>query len=215
MNLEYICIWYQSQRVVTAKWSCLLTLEFPSSSLPCETDVLSNHVAPIVCFVSSLTRWIMNIAWIYISFINQTHFYPHWEMCWKHLLQHIPPHKHSNIFGFQVSKCLLVFLYYVCFCLLRLLMLHCLQGTLWLFKFDVSFIIIVWLQIKISGERDNTLFGNNDTSAIAYVKWKLIMAKLISSYKAFQEFFIVEWWHFFEGSNKFRSYTLMDFKQVA
>lgn len=49
-------------------------------------------------------------------------------------------------------------------------MLHSLQGTLRLFNFNASFIIIVWLHRKISQECDNTMFRNTDSTAIAYVE---------------------------------------------
>lgn len=61
-----------------------------------------------------------------------------------------------------------VFYYFIA--IFHLLMLHSLQGTLRLFNFNASFIIIVSLQRKISQECDNTMFRNTDSTAIACVE---------------------------------------------
>ena len=155
--------------------------------------LLNNRVALIVCFVSSLTRCIMYTAYIYILFINQTIFMHRGVVLsdsGDYLLRHIFPPRYLYISAFQVSC-----FYYAPYCFFHLLMLYCLQRTLWLF--NVSFIIIVWLQIKKkSWEWDNTLFGNNGTyTAIACVKWKLIMEKTYFKFQCISRLFLSKWRH--------------------
>lgn len=102
----------------------------------------------------------------------------------------ITSHSKRNPFAFHVAGfvfCNTIVLFFLKFPFINVLLsiTHFQSHTqLWLI-----FIIIIWLEIKVSWEWDTTLFRNIDTSiATAYAKWKLIMQTLILSYNMMKIF---------------------------